>query len=133
MPATSSLSASALLLAALLAALAGCAARKASDADLGPSPVAPAQLSSALDRISWGVNYSSYQQAEKLGYLRYLDSQLHPKAAALPAPAQAQIDVMTISKRTLEQLNLDMEQRRKDADKIASDDDKKAAQQAYQQ
>jgi uncharacterized protein (DUF1800 family) len=133
MPATCSRSAPALLLAASLAALPGCATRKASDADPGPSPVAPAQLSSALDRISWGVNYSGYQQAEKMGYVRYLDSQLHPKAAALPAPAQAQIDAMTISKRTLEQLNQDMEQRRKDADKIAADDEKKAAQQAYQQ
>ena len=124
-------------LALLLAvALAGCASRKAGGADgldTTPSPIAPAQLSGALDRLSWGVNYSGYQQAEKLGYVRYLDSQLHPKAAALPPAVQAQIDAMTISQRPLDQLNKDMEQRRKDADKIAADDEKKAAQQAWQQ
>jgi uncharacterized protein (DUF1800 family) len=130
MSATSARSALALL---MMAALAGCAARKADVADPGPSPIAPAQLSRALDRLSWGVNYSSYQQAEKLGYVRYLDDQLRPKAAALPAGVQARIDAMTISQRPLEQLVQQMEQRRKDADKIAIDEEKKAAQQSYQQ
>ena len=130
MPSTTVRSALALL---LMAALAGCAMRKADSVDQTPSPIPPAQLSSALDRLSWGVNYSGYQQAEKLGYVRYLDQQLHPDAAALPPAVQAQIDAMTISRRPLEQLAADMEQRRKDADKIAVDDEKKAAQQAYQQ
>ncbi|HTD05141.1 DUF1800 domain-containing protein, partial [Undibacterium sp.] len=64
---------------------------------------------------------------------RYLERQLHPAPAALPGPVQAQIAAMTISQRPVEQLNQELEQRRKDADAIANDDEKKAAQQAYQQ
>ncbi len=130
MPSTSARYALVLL---LMEALAGCATRQADSVDQTPSPIAPEQLSSALDRLSWGVNYSAYRQAEKLGYVRYLEQQLHPQAAALPSAVQAQIDAMTITQRPLPQLAQDMEQRRKDADKIAVDDEKKAAQQAYQQ
>ncbi|MFA9218082.1 MAG: DUF1800 domain-containing protein [Sphingomonadaceae bacterium] len=118
-----------LLLPLLLAALTGCATQSPGDA----APLAPAQISSALNRLSWGVNDSSYQQVVRLGYATYLERQLHPSAALLPASVQAQIDAMTISQRPLEQLNQDLEQRRKDLDKITVDDDKKAAQQAYQQ
>ncbi|ELX13717.1 hypothetical protein Jab_1c23550 [Janthinobacterium sp. HH01] len=99
----------------------------------GTSAIKPEQLSGALNRVSWGVNLTTYQQAEKLGYDTWLEQQLHPAPARLPAAAQAQIDAMTITRKPLMQLNQDLEQQRKDADKIANDDEKKAAQQAYQQ
>ena len=86
-----------------------------------------------LNRVTWGVNSSVVRSASGLGLDRYLDQQLHPAAAPLPASVQAQIDAMTISRGTLETLLRDLEQRRKDADGIVNDDDKKAAQQAYQQ
>ncbi len=93
----------------------------------------PEQLSGALNRVSWGVSLGTYRQAEKLGYEAWLEQQLHPAPAVLPAAVQAQIDAMTIARKPLVQLNQDLEQQRKDADKIAVDDEKKAAQQAYQQ
>jgi len=110
-----------------------CAALLAGCATVAP-PSDPAALSSAVNRISWGVNTSTYQQAEKLGYDAWLERQLHPAPAVLPAEAQAQIDAMSISKTPLPQLVQTLEQQRKDSDKTVADDEtKKAAQRAYQQ
>ncbi len=98
------------------------------------APTDPVVLSAALNRISWGVNTSTYQQAEKIGYSAWLEQQLHPRPAVLPAAAQAQIDAMTISQKPLPQLVQELEQQRRDYDKAMVDDDaKKAAQRAYQQ
>ena len=132
--ASSMLAASALL----LGLMAGCATAVKEAA----VPVAlqdkPASLRSIdvvtrLNRITWGVNDSTVRQVEKSGFDRYLEQQLHPGVGLLPAPVQAQIDRMTIVQRPLESLIRELEQRRKDADAIANDDEKKAAQQAYQQ
>jgi uncharacterized protein (DUF1800 family) len=117
-------------LAALL--LAGCAATTPTPPALAPAD--PVTLSAALNRVSWGVNDSTYQQAEKLGYATWLERQLHPGPAVLPAAAQAQIDAMTISQKPLPQLVRELEDQRRDYDKAMVDDDaKKAAQRAYQQ
>ncbi len=86
-----------------------------------------------INRVSWGVNVSTSRQVESIGLERYLDAQLHPMVEKLPASIQAQIAAMTISQRPLNLLTQDLEQRRKDADAIVVDDDKKVAQQAYQQ
>ncbi len=86
-----------------------------------------------INRISWGVNVSVSRQVDSIGLDRYLDLQLHPPVEKLPASIQAQIAAMTISQRPLNLLTQDLEQRRKDADAIVVDDDKKVAQQAYQQ
>jgi len=111
--------------------LAGCAATAPSPP---PPPADPAALSSALNRVSWGVNMSTYQQAERLGYDAWLERQLHPSPAVLPAAAQAQIDALTITQKPLPQLVTELEQQRKDYDKAMGDDEaKKAAQRAYQQ
>jgi uncharacterized protein (DUF1800 family) len=110
--------------------LAGCA----STTPAPPAPTDPVALNRALNRISWGVNTSTYQQVEKIGYQAWLDQQLHPGPAVLPAAAQAQIDAMTISQKPLPQLVQELEQQRRDYDKAMVDDDaKKAAQLAYQQ
>jgi uncharacterized protein (DUF1800 family) len=110
--------------------LAGCAATT-------PAPQAPADplaLSAALNRVSWGVSTSTYQQAEKMGYDAWLEQQLHPAPAVLPAAAQAQIDALTISQKPVVQLVQELEAQRRDYDKAMVDDDaKKAAQRAYQQ
>ncbi|NMM26685.1 MAG: DUF1800 domain-containing protein [Glaciimonas sp.] len=86
-----------------------------------------------LNRVTWGVNSSVMQQANALGLNRYLEQQLYPGTAILPTFIQAHISAMTLSQRPLDQLVLDMEQRRKDAEAIVNDDEKKAAQQSYQQ
>src|SRR6202158_941066 len=86
-----------------------------------------------LNRVTWGADAWSVQQVMKLNAQRFLDQQLHPAAkGSLPPTIQAQIDAMTINLRPLDQLVFDFEQRRKAADAIAGDDDKKIAQQAYQ-
>ncbi len=116
--------------AAALLLLAGCATTPTPPAP----PADPAALSSALNRVSWGVNLSTYRQAEKIGYEAWLEQQLHPRPAVLPAAAQAQIDAMTISHKPVLQLVQELEAQRRDYDKAMVDDDaKKAAQRAYQQ
>ena len=87
-----------------------------------------------LNRVTWGAR-SSLILGQEHGFSQeaFLSKQLHPSDAPLPDAVQAQIAAMTISQRPLLQLVQDMEQRRKDADATANDDDKKRAQQAYQQ
>jgi uncharacterized protein (DUF1800 family) len=117
--------------ALLTAALAGCATSPA------PKTVAPAvgaqHAAALLDRVTWGVTPAAYAEMRSLGGRRYLDAQLHPGPDRLPAEIEAQIAAMTISRRPVEQLAAEMEERRRSADLIADDSAKKAAQQAYQQ
>lgn len=86
-----------------------------------------------LNRTSWGLNASTVREMETLGWPAYLDGQLHPRGQALPAAVRESIAAMTISRRPLDALVADLQQRRKDADATAGDDAKKVAQQAYQQ
>ncbi|WP_242404565.1 DUF1800 domain-containing protein [Janthinobacterium agaricidamnosum] len=127
------------LVSACLAAviLAACAAnsRQATLAPAIPATVVPAGSGTValLERVSWGVDAASVQQLATQGRERYLASQLHPGPQRLPPAVRAQIDAMTISQRPLDQLVIEIEQNRKDVKGMLSDDDKKAAQQAYQQ
>ena len=86
-----------------------------------------------LNRITWGINGSTAQFADGLGFDRYLERQLHPGPVVLPSAVQAQIAAMTITQQPLPQLIENLEQRRKAADALSVDEDKKNAQQAYQQ
>lgn len=123
------------LMAALL--LASCATPP-NGAPVSSMPVTTAQPAKgeqtyqAVNRITWGLNASTAQQVERMGFARYLDAQFEARGA-LPAPVEAQISEMTISKQTMVQLIDDLEKRRKDADAIKDDDEKKKAQNAYQQ
>ncbi len=62
-----------------------------------------------------------------------LDEQLAPGPAPLPAAAQAQIDALSLSGQAFTTLVFDLEQRRRAADVLKNDDEKRATQQAYQQ
>jgi uncharacterized protein (DUF1800 family) len=62
----------------------------------------------------------------------FLERQLHPEAA-LPASVNDQIAGLSIAKQPLDRLVMQLEQQRKEADAIVDDEQKKAAQQAYQQ
>ena len=120
------------LLAGAALALAGCA----TDALNGQQGAAvPADTIALLQRVSWGVNASTLRQVQAQGWARYLDGQLHPRSAPAPLPAavQAQIDAMTISQRPLVDLVQDGERQRKALGALAGDEEKKLAQQAYQQ
>ncbi|WP_317202676.1 DUF1800 domain-containing protein [Janthinobacterium sp.] len=114
-----------LLAGATAAALAGCAS--------APPTPAPGQGVALLERASWGVSGAALRQLEAQGWEGYLDGQLHPRPAPLPAAVQAQIDAMAISRQPLAQLVQDGERRRVALAGIGDEAEKKAAQQAYQQ
>jgi uncharacterized protein (DUF1800 family) len=86
-----------------------------------------------LDRVTWGANDTSAHELSAVGREAYLEGQLHLRDDAMPTTAQTTIAGLSISHQSLEQLVLGLEEQRKSADAIANDDEKKAAQQAYQQ
>jgi uncharacterized protein (DUF1800 family) len=86
-----------------------------------------------LDRMTWGANDASAREVAAVGRERYLEEQLHSRDDAFPATVQSMIAGFSISRQSLEQLVLGLEEQRKAADATANDDAKKAAQQAYQQ
>src|SRR2546422_863517 len=87
-----------------------------------------------LNRVTWGANPSSARALARMGPASYLEAQLQPaQEAALPPEVQAQVDAMTITRRPVDELAKEMESRRKGLDLLRNDDEKKAAQQAYQQ
>lgn len=88
---------------------------------------------SQSNKITWGATPSAVERLQSVGLIAYLDAQLHPVTRRLPTDVQSQINAMTIVQRPLVELVQDMEQRRKEAETIANDDARKAAQQTYQQ
>ncbi len=99
-----------------------------------PEPGSRADDLLLLNRVTWGANPSSARELARMGPALYLEAQLQPpQEAALPPEIQAQVDAMTITQRPVEELAKEMESRRKGLDLLRSDEEKKAAQQAYQQ
>jgi uncharacterized protein (DUF1800 family) len=86
-----------------------------------------------LNRVTWGTSQASDDEIRKLGRAAYLNSQLHPHPARLPDGAENQINAMRISQSPLDVLVTQVEADRRAADAIADPDQKKTAQQAYQQ
>lgn len=87
-----------------------------------------------LNRITWGANTSTAREFAEEGAARYLDRQLQPRPQnSLPPEVQSRIDSMTISQHPAVALAIELEQRRKGAESIAGVEEKKAAQQAYQE
>ncbi|MET3131593.1 uncharacterized protein (DUF1800 family) [Oxalobacteraceae bacterium GrIS 1.11] len=117
---------------AVCAALGACAAGSPAPGTAAGEPASSATLA-MLERLSWGVNASSVRQVQTQGWDAYLAGQLHPGQERLPPAVQSQIDALSISGRALPQLVQELEQRRKAAEANANDDEKKLAQQAYQQ
>src|SRR3954468_19697328 len=54
-----------------------------------------------LNRVAWGANRSAAVEIARQGSGRWLDAQLHPSPAPLPAEIKARIDAMTITQRPL--------------------------------
>ena len=87
-----------------------------------------------LNRLTWGQSASSAADLQAMGARAWLDRQLHPQATDRPAPAaQAQIDALPIARTPMADLVVQMDAQNKAAAKLADPDQKKAAQQAYQQ
>jgi uncharacterized protein (DUF1800 family) len=86
-----------------------------------------------LNRLSWGASPSLIESHASKSLDSYLVQQLRPAPAKLPEAVTTQIQAMTISQRPVLQLVQELEQRSKDANALTNDDEKKAAQQSYQQ
>ena len=113
---------------ALLAACAAPRVRTASHSTVDATDLA------LLNRLTWGVDTAALAALNRLSRRDYLQAQLHPDAGArLPAGAQAQIDASPLRQKPMLASVAEMAQSRRDADGLADDNAKKAAQQAYQQ
>lgn len=118
---------------ASLALAAGCAASAADRAFAAPSPVSDRDLA-VLNRLTWGVSTPEAETLARVGMRRWLDRQLRPAPdEVLPAAAQSQIDALSIARAPMAALVVRMDAQIRAANQIADPDQKKAAQQAYQQ
>ncbi len=87
-----------------------------------------------LDRLTWGVNASSAAHLQAIGTERWLSEQLHPGPDnPLPERARAQIDAMPDVHKFPFDIAVEFEQQGKTANQTVDPDQKKAAQQAFQQ
>jgi uncharacterized protein (DUF1800 family) len=87
-----------------------------------------------LDRLSWGINASSAAHLQAVGAERWLTEQLHPVASeALPDAVRTQIEAMPDVHKFPFDIAVAFDAQGKAANQIADPDQKKAAQQAYQQ
>ena len=141
---------SGLALACALLALAGCETLSSSGPaparPLGPAPVivlpdthqeADAMRVSTLDaqrvdRATFGVDALTLQQVGRVGYARWVDDQLHPKPFMLPPAVAERLAAMKIAREPLVARLREDVVLKKAADGIADDQQKQAAQQAYQ-
>jgi uncharacterized protein (DUF1800 family) len=84
---------------AVLLLLAGCAARP----DLAQSKAAPLRALHRgdmlwLERASFGIDTAGVAEYRRLGREKFLDAQLHPAGATLPAPIAAQIAALEVTR-----------------------------------
>ena len=87
-----------------------------------------------LDRLTWGINASSAAHLQAVGAERWLAEQLHPAAtAALPEAVRTQIEAMADVHKLPFDIAVAFEQQAKSANQVADPEQKKAAQQVYQQ
>ncbi|MBQ1542632.1 MAG: DUF1800 domain-containing protein [Caulobacteraceae bacterium] len=99
-----------------------------------PAVAAPTVNLALLDRVTWGVNASSATAMAALGPDRYVERQLQASPRdRLPPQAQAQVDALRITQEPMVNLVVDIDQQGKAANALTDPDQKKAAQQAYQQ
>jgi uncharacterized protein (DUF1800 family) len=88
-----------------------------------------------LNRLTWGETATASAQMSQMGARRWVEAQLHPSAddLRLPDAVQAEADVLPGIHTPMAQLVVDMEAQNKAANMLTDPDQKKAAQQAYQQ
>ncbi|HEX3363931.1 DUF1800 domain-containing protein [Phenylobacterium sp.] len=87
-----------------------------------------------LNRVTWGQSASAAEDLQKLGARAWLDRQLRAQAGdRLPPAAQAQVDALPVSKTPMPELVVQLNAQIQAANKLTDPDQKKLAQQAYQQ
>ena len=113
---------------ALAAIVALPATSRATAAELAPRDIA------MLDRLTWGASASSAAHLQQVGVERWLQEQLHPTAVTvLPEAARAQIEAMPDVHSFPFDIAVAFDQQSKSANQVADPEQKKAAQQVYQQ
>ena len=87
-----------------------------------------------LDRLTWGINASSAAHLQAVGAERWLQEQLHPAAnLVLPDAVKTQIEAMPDVHKFPFDIAVAFDQQAKSANQVADPDQKRAAQQVYQQ
>ena len=87
-----------------------------------------------LDRLTWGISTSSAAHLQAVGTERWLDEQLHPPPIpALPAGVRSQIETMADVHKFPFDIVVSFEQQAKSANQVTDPDQRRAAQQVYQQ
>jgi len=119
-------------------AAASCAALLAINALLNMAAVQAAELTprdvAMLDRLTWGISASSAAHLQAIGTERWISEQLHPGPDnPLPLRAQAQIEAMPDVHKFPFDIAVEFEQQGSTANQTVDPDQKKAAQQAFQQ
>jgi uncharacterized protein (DUF1800 family) len=105
---------------------------------IGPPAAAAAELAPQdivmLDRLTWGISASSAAHLQQVGIERWLQEQLHPAGIApLPEAARAQIEAMPDVHSFPFDIAIVFDQQGKSANQVADPEQRKAAQQVYQQ
>lgn len=111
-------------------ALAGCATTGSRPGAEAPDDARAYRLA---NRLSWGATDAELARVRRLGEAGYIDEQLRAAAGPLPAAAQAQIDALSVQQRKPLDLWDEMDAARKAGEAKPTEDERKAAQQAYQQ
>ncbi|MCE2690322.1 MAG: DUF1800 domain-containing protein [Rubrivivax sp.] len=126
-----------LALALFLAACSTVPAPESRPAHASTAATAPGETALAryhvVNRLTWGASASALASSAGRDFTAMLDEQLAPGPTLLPAAAQAQSDALTLSRQPFITLMFDLEHQRRTADAQKNDDEKRAAQQAYQQ
>jgi uncharacterized protein (DUF1800 family) len=87
-----------------------------------------------LDRLTFGINASSAAHLQAVGAEKWLNEQLHPAPnSVLPEAAHAQIEAMADVHKFPFDIAMSFDAQAKSANQVADPDQKKAAQQVYQQ
>lgn len=109
------------------ALMSGCATAPAA------TPLDAPQRQRAADRIGWGATQAQLTRIEQMGWPGYVEQQLKASpAAALPAPYQAGIDALQISRTDPLQRVRDAEALRRSSDKAADEAERVSLRQRYQ-
>ena len=87
-----------------------------------------------MDRLTWGVTPSGAEHLKTVGTDRWIEEQLHPQALiVLPPSAQSQIEAMPDVHKLPFDIAVAFDQQARSASQVADPDQRKAAQQVYQQ
>jgi uncharacterized protein (DUF1800 family) len=128
-----------------VAGLSGCAAPPqtqaagsggvgAAAAPAGATVTTRADVYRCVNRLGWGATAKMVDHAMRTGYERFVDEQLKAHASGgMPTEVQAQIDALTIQKTPMHSLLQQVEALRKKGETLPTEDERKAAQKAYQQ